>query len=144
MSISITVGTIEDALLVEQSIPEFGDTNTVDDYRNRLGDKPQLILIAKDEDIPVGYKVGYELQEGIFYSWLGGITPSYRRMGLAQQLLEMQETWAQHHGYKLLRVKSMNRFPGMLILLINNRYEIVDLEQESEPVQTKIVFQKQL
>lgn len=144
MGITMGIGTIEEALVVEQSIPEFDGSRTKSDYVERMGDKPQLILVARDGEVPIGYKVGYELEEGMFYSWLGGVQPTYRRLGVAQQLLEMQETWAYHHSYQQLFVKSMNRYPGMLILLIKNGYQIVDMEQKTGSSNVKIVFQKSL
>lgn len=144
MSISIRVGTIEEALSVEQRIPEFTEISTVEECKERIDNKPHLLLIARDNDIPIGYLIGYEAENGIFYSWLGGVSPGYRRMGIAQQLLEMQEIWAQHHGYEQIRAKSRNKYAGMLILLIKNGYQIVDLEQGDSVEQTKVVFQKSL
>lgn len=144
MSISIRVGTAEEALSVEQRIPEFNQLRTVEECKKRIEDKLHLILIARDNDIPIGYLIGYELDNGIFFSWLGGVSPGYRRMGIAQQLLEMQEIWAQHHGYEQICAKTRNRYPGMLILLIKNAYQVVDLEKDDNSGQTKIVFQKSL
>lgn len=144
MSIAIRPGSIQEALQVEDGIPEFTHVHAATEYENRLGSRNHLILIAANEQQPVGFKVGYEREKGLFYSWLGGILPGYRRMGLAQQLMELQEFWAQSNNYDSIMVKSMNRFPGMLILLIKNGYQIVDLDRSTDAQNPKIVFVKKL
>ena len=143
-SISIRPGTIEDAIAVEQGIPEFAPARSAVDYESRIGEKPHLILVAWDGDLPIAYKVGYEEDAQTFYSWVGAVQPAYRRLGLAQQLMELQELWVQSRGYTEVRVKSMNKFPGMLILLIKNGYKIIDVDQSQEPDKAKIVFAKKV
>ena len=148
MAISIEIGTIQDAIAVEAGIPEFGQARTEEDYIARINHRTDLILIAKDiSEIGkrlVGFKVGYALNETTFYSWVGGVIPGFRRLHLAQQMLEKQEAWVKDQGYKQLDVKSMNKFPGMLMLLIKNGYQIFDIENRLEPDVAKIVFRKVL
>jgi hypothetical protein len=36
--------------------------------------------------------VGYELSDGQFYSWLGGVIPEHRQMKVASQLRQLQES----------------------------------------------------
>lgn len=143
-SISIRPGTIEDAVAVEQGIPEFAPAKSAADYESRIGEKPHLILVAWDGEQPIAYKVGYEEDAQTFYSWVGAVLPAYRRLGLAQQLMELQELWVQSRGYTQIRVKSMNKFPGMLILLIKNGYKMVDIDCPQEPDRAKILFAKRV
>lgn len=144
MGIVIAAGTIDEAIEVEAGIPEFDKGRSRQRYESRLATRKHLILIAKDNNRPVAFKVGFEETPTIVYSWLGGVIPGYRRMGLAQQLLEIQETWAESAGYHQIRVKSMNRFPGMLILLIKNAYQIQRVESADKIENNEIHFIKDL
>lgn len=115
---------------LSQQIPELNRPLTHEILAERLDGKTSLILLAFVEGELAGFKLGYEQEETIFYSWLGGVALDFRRLGLAQSLLEYQETWARRQGYNHIQVKTMNRFPGMLNLLINNRYMITELKAD--------------
>ena len=56
----------------------------------------------------------------------------------------VQETWATERNYKHISVKSMNCFPAMLTLLINNGYQITGYENNGTPLNSKIKFTKAL
>ena len=96
------------------------------------------------EDTLVGFKIGYEQSTTQFYSWLGGVHFKYRRLGIAKKLLIKQEQWAAEQGYKHIHVKSMNRFPQMLTMLITNGYHISGYVDKQSTMQSKIKFVKQL
>lgn len=117
------------AQLIElsQQIPELDHPLTNEVLDQRLQGKTCLILVAYVEGELAGFKLGYEQEEAIFYSWLGGVASDFRRLGLAQSLLEYQETWARRQGYNHIQVKTLNRFPAMLNLLISNQYLITEL-----------------
>ena len=115
---------------LSQQIPELNRPLTHEVLAERLDGKTSLILLAFVEGELAGFKLGYEQEETIFYSWLVGVALDFRRLGLAQSLLEYQETWARRQGYNHIQVKTMNRFPGMLNLLINNRYMITELKAD--------------
>lgn len=138
----IKEGSIAQALAVEAEIPEFGSGWSSDRYERRLSGHRHLILIAELDRRPVGYKVGYEQTPAVFYSWLGGVVPSCRGRGVATALRQQQEKWARSNGYERLRVKSMNRFPNMLRLLIGAGYSIRTTEGVGDDL--KIVFEADL
>lgn len=53
-----------------------------------MKDKPKLVFnIALKGD--VGFKIGYELDENKYYSWLGAIDTTYRKRGIASKLMEL-------------------------------------------------------
>lgn len=112
---------------LSQQIPELDHPLTNEVLDQRLQGKTCLILVAYVEGELAGFKLGYEQEETIFYSWLGGVASDFRRLGLAQSLLEYQETWARRQGYNHIQVKTLNRFPAMLNLLISNQYLITEL-----------------
>lgn len=119
-------------LELSKQIPELDRPLTSDSLMARLSGKTCLILFAYVEGELAGFKLGYELETGVFYSWLGGVATDFRRLGLAQSLLDFQETWAGRQGYKMIQVKTMNRFPAMLNLLISNQYLITELNADPQ------------
>jgi GNAT superfamily N-acetyltransferase len=143
MSISIRTGSLDEVLALEESIPEFAKRTALEELRARL-DAVSLILVATLQGVPVGYKVGYASSTNDFYSWLGAVHPQYRGKGIAQALLLYQEQWAYERDFKTITVKSANRFPAMLSLLIANHYQIVGIENSGDADAVKIVFRKLL
>lgn len=145
MTISLVRGTVDAVAEIAQKIPEFSKTLMQADVTARLADRKSHIIIAQHSaEKALGFKVGYEISDTVFYSWLGGVVPRYRRQGIAQQLREAQELWAQTQGYTQIQVKSMNRFPAMLQLLIAADYHISAYEDLGDTDRSKIVFQKTL
>ncbi|WP_252015814.1 GNAT family N-acetyltransferase [Vibrio sp. SCSIO 43140] len=144
MNFDFYVGTIDDALTVDDSIPEFVQKTPKEKLIERLKDKKHLVLIAAHNNKPIAYKIGYELSKSEFYSWLGGVSIDYRKLGIATELREQQEAWALEQGYRAINVKSMNRFPAMLQLLLSSGYKISGYEDNGSVDNSKIHFAKQL
>lgn len=144
MSIKIDIGTLTDIVAISVQIPEFHRETTLERLKARLDGAVHLILVAKLDGAIVGYKVGYQLTDETFYSWIGGVIPTHRKHGIASLLLKHQEQWAIDAGYEQMRVKSMNRYPHMLKMLISNGYEIIGLEGGTDTAERKIIFRKQL
>ncbi len=110
---------------VEAALPEFAHKRGVDAYLARFAGRPHLALLALVDGRPAAYKLGYEQEPGVFYSWLGGVLPGARRLGLAQGLLNAQEDWARALGYRAITVKSTPLFPAMLAFLAKHDYRPV-------------------
>ncbi|PTB85028.1 GNAT family N-acetyltransferase [Pseudidiomarina aestuarii] len=144
MGIKIEIGTLADIVAISAQIPEFDRVTTLERLKARLDGADHLILVAKLDGVIVGYKVGYQLTDDTFYSWIGGVIPTHRKHGIATLLLKHQEQWAIDAGYKQIKVRSMNRYPHMLKMLISNGYEIVGVEIGTDTTERKIVFQKWL
>lgn len=125
---------------LSQHIPELDKPVTTEVLTSRLQDKTCLILLAFVEGELAGFKLGYAQNDQVFYSWLGGVMPDFRRLGLAQSMLEYQETWARAQGYAHIQVKTMNRFPAMLNLLINNQYLISELTADPQNLTDNKLF----
>lgn len=140
----VSVGTIADIVSVESKIPEFKTGFKSDVLKQRLSNKRALILVVKFEGQVIAYKVGYEKTPEHFYSWIGAVAPEYRHKGIATQLRLHQEAWAREQGYKVISVKSMNRFPAMLSMLISSHYSIAGYEDNGSPNNSKIIFTKEL
>lgn len=126
-------------------VPELDNPVSAEYIQQRIGDVPCLILTAYVEDEIAGFKIGYQKADGEFYSYLGGVLPDFRQLGLAQSMLEYQEKWASEQGYKTLSVKTRNCFRGMLKMLVSNRYNIINIEQSPTDINNqKLNLQKQL
>ncbi|KZY44975.1 hypothetical protein A3733_14555 [Pseudoalteromonas shioyasakiensis] len=139
---TVKPASLEELLLVDSQIPEFDGRNTLSKLQAKCADVEHLALVAYIDNEPVAYKLGYALDSNTFYSWLGAVVPKCRGNGIAQALLNAQETWVQEHNYRAIKVKSMNCFPAMLSMLIKNSYAIVGYEDRGCPQASKILFSK--
>ncbi|MBY5993378.1 GNAT family N-acetyltransferase [Ferrimonas balearica] len=128
----IRPGTIDEVVAISQQIPEFNQPYGAEEYQRRLASVPHLIQIAEVEGEAAGFKVGYQLEEGVFYSWMGGILPDFRALGLAREMLLAQEAWANDQGYDRLKVKSRNRYATMVAMLLRHGYGIEAFEAKGD------------
>jgi len=77
----------------------FGDNRATAQRVEQIRNQQGLLLVAYDGVDPVGFKLGYVIQNRTrFFSWLGGVHPDYRRQSIAQALLETQEQYAKTLG----------------------------------------------
>lgn len=151
LQISITKGSIAEAVAVSQQIPEFtyapltvaAETAL---FTKRLHNKPHLILIARVNGEAVGFKVGYErYNKYTFYSFMGGVLPQYRRMGIAKALANAQEAWVKEAGYRRIVFKTRNRFANMLLFGISSGFALVRVKPIGKsPADYHIHLQKNL
>ena len=139
----VRIGTIEEAYKVFMLIPELDRYLSFQELKEKLADN-YLVVVAEHEGILIGFKLGYPVSTSEFYSWLGGVIPAYRNSGVAQTLLDFQEDWVKISGFKSMSVKSMNRFPSMLRLLIKNGYKIKSVENFGDSDKERIEFIKTL
>jgi GNAT superfamily N-acetyltransferase len=139
--IKIIETSFEDVLEVIKNLPEFHSPPTIAETRKRCLNVPYLAIVAEHKGTRIGCKLGYQENKDVFYSWIGGVLPEYRKHGVAQNLLEYQEEWAWRNDYKVIKVKSMNRFPEMLRFLIANSYQVVGVEGNA-PENLKVLFEK--
>jgi GNAT superfamily N-acetyltransferase len=140
---AIREGSLDEILDIHQQVPELEPVADVASYEQRLAGRRWLGLVAEYDGRPAAFKLGYWQNERCFYSWVGGVIPSARRAGLAKALLDAQELRLLQLGVGAVTVKSMNRFPAMMALLITNGYWIVGLEGD-DPATSKICFSKPL
>lgn len=130
-------------LLVNLYSSIFEDAQ-IDFFIERIKQKKDVLsIIAYENDIPIGFKIGYQYNQTVFYSWVGGVLPKYRKRKVASTLAFSQEKWAKKKGYSKLRTKSMNRFKPMLIFNLKKGFDIIQV-YTNESKQTKIVFEKTL
>lgn len=143
-SIHIFPTTIPDIYPLTLQIPEFAPHYPIARFYERLNDRPHLILQANFEGKAAGFKIGYKFDEGIFYSWVGGVLPMYRRKGIAQALADNMETWLHQHQYHTLRMKTHNQFKKMLLFAIRNGFQITNIEEKETIALNRILLEKEL
>ncbi|EOZ99674.1 acetyltransferase, gnat family [Indibacter alkaliphilus LW1] len=143
--IKIRNGSIEEVVALSQQVPEFFQPYSEKIYHERLSCRPHLILIAEVDGELAGFKVGYQsATSGIFYSWMGGVLASYRRMGIATKLADTQESWAKNHGFQKVQFKTRNRLSKMIHFGLNRGFMIVDLIKKDQVQEHRIVMEKNL
>ncbi|WP_195707119.1 GNAT family N-acetyltransferase [Vibrio metoecus] len=140
----IREGSLSEVVQLVEKIHEFAQQETEQSLQARLNNKTGLVLVAENDSGLLGFKIGYELDNETFYSWFGGVAPAARGHGVAQRLLEVQETWALEQGYQCIKVKSRNQFPAMLRLLIRNNYLIEEYEKKDQILESRIHFVKSI
>src|SRR5688572_2364655 len=65
----------------------FPPNREVDYFKRRfMGRYNVLTLLARLDERPVGFWVGFELKPGMFYHWMGAVIPDLRRAGVGRQL----------------------------------------------------------
>lgn len=141
--VEIKVGNIQTAVMLSWKLPEFYEPAGEAEYHKRLNGKRHLILIAWDGEKPIGFKAGYE-KEDYFYSWMGGVLPEYRKMGVAQELADVQENWARKNGFKTIVFKTRNQHKGMLVFALKNGFDIIGFTEKENIAANRILLKKVL
>jgi len=143
-SINIREGTFQNCVHISERIPEFTSPYGVHEYKKRCNNI-HLILIADVENNPVGFKVGYDrFSDESFYSWMGGVLPNFRRMGVAEALAEFQEKWAVENGFKSIKLKTRQKHKAMIQFSLNRGFMIIEKINKEPTEETRIWMEKAL
>lgn len=145
MNFLVRPGTIEEAFELSKEIPELQNRFDKKEYQTRLK-ATHVILIADVAGVPVGFKIGYDryLDGKIFFGWVGGVHPGYRKLGVAKLLLEKMEVWCRVKGYQVLQFKTLNNKKSMIHFAIDQGFEISDFKREGPLGTSNIYFEKKL
>lgn len=146
MSLLIKPSSIEECYRVAQLIPEFSDGQySLEEYYRRVEAKRYIALVAEIDGEPAGFKIGYESEDPqIFYSWMGGVIPKFRKEGVARKLAKEQEKIAQENGFLKIRFKTRNYLKPMLIFALKNGFDIKQVECREDISENRIILEKDL
>jgi GNAT superfamily N-acetyltransferase len=123
----------------------FRPKREIDFFKRRFtGRYNALTLLARLNDRPVGFWIGFELKPGMFYHWLGAVAPDVRRQGVAKQLQEAQQSWARDHGYEYIRCECLNHQREFIHFAIAVGYDIVGIRWDSTHADNLVVFEKSI
>lgn len=103
---------------------------------------PFLLLLAYENQIPVGFKLGFTTENENFYSWLGGILPEYQGLGVGSVLLTQQHEWCLKNKFKSITTKTRNQFVKMISLNLSHGFKITGTEVKN--YETVILMKKDL
>jgi len=142
--VTIQFADIKTIVQLSASIPEFDAPYSAAEFHRRLSATPNLILVAFADGQPAGFKVGYARSSTVFYSWMGGVLPAFRRLGVAATLANAQEDWARQNGYTMVELKTRNRYKAMLCFALNRGFDITGIEVKDSLREMRIFLQKKL
>lgn len=140
----ISAANLETSWQISQRLPEFTDAYSLDEYQRRTSSERYLNLVAWQNGEPIGFKLGYALDDQVFYSWLGGVLPAFRSKGVARSLAGAQEEWMIRQGYREVRMKTRNIHKRMIIFALKSGFNITEVEPQQEVEQYRIYLMKKL
>ncbi|MDC1038225.1 GNAT family N-acetyltransferase [Candidatus Marinimicrobia bacterium] len=142
--IHICERSFQECVYLSSKIPEFNSPYKIEEYKKRCTGK-YLALIAEIDNQSVGFKIGYDrLNDGSFYSWMGGVLPKFRRMGVAYSLANFQEKWAAKNGFSSIVLKTRQKHDGMIAFSLNRGFIITEETQIVIDEGTRIWMEKSL
>src|SRR5262249_28033617 len=76
----------------------FRPGRDLDSFRRRFQGRYNVLqLIARVDDRPVGFFLGFELKPTVYFAWFYGVLPEMRRQGIASQLMDAVHSWARQN-----------------------------------------------
>lgn len=122
----------------------FNSAFNKENFKNKVNAHTDfLYVLAYEKDKLIGFKIGYAEDKNTFYSWLGGVLPDYRKLGISSQMMSLQQNWCQEQGFKKIQTRSRNDFPEMIKLNLKFGYRIIGT-QVSHGDEIKILFEKEI
>jgi predicted GNAT superfamily acetyltransferase len=115
--------------LSQTVFPDFTETYLTDRLARVMVTGLVLVSTRGTDGALLGFKLGYPRDEGVFYSWLGGIHPSIRRQGVGRRLMQLQHDWARKRGYAFVETRTRATNNAMIILNLQSGFTIVGYEE---------------
>ena len=100
--------------------------------RRYLGRHNVVQMVARIQDRPVGFVVGFELKPRVFFLWFLAVLPSHRRAGVASQLLDALHSWCRQNDYESIRFECFNRQRPMLHLALDQDYDVIGIRWDAD------------
>lgn len=123
----------------------FRPTRDAEFFKRRyLGRHNVLQMVARIDERPVGFFLGFELKPSVFFAWFYGVLPDFRRQGIASQLIDAVHDWAREQGYESIRMECHNQHRPMLHLGIALGYDILGIRWDPDRGANLVLFEKTL
>jgi GNAT superfamily N-acetyltransferase len=123
----------------------FRPPRDVEAFRRRYRGRYNILqLVARLQDRPVGFFLGFELKPTVFFAWFYGVLPDFRRTGIASQMIEAVHSWAKQNDYESIRFECHNQHRPMLHLAIALEYDIVGIRWDPDRGDNLVIFEKVL
>ena len=144
-AVEIHIADIPTVVSLSRLVPEFSNPYPEETYQQRIGKREHLLLVASVSQQLAGFKAGYASDKsGYFYSWMGGVLPRFRRMGVAKRLADFQEKWGLERGYSHIHMKTRNMHQNMLLFSISRGFQITRVEASDTIRENRIYLEKKL
>jgi GNAT superfamily N-acetyltransferase len=141
----VPVGPAELKLVAELYNEVFNPPEDEEFLRRRFEGRHNVsMLVAMLDDQHVGFIISFELMASTCFIWLCGVLPEFRRCGIATQLMQGQEAWAQDHHYSILRFECQNQHRPMLHAAITEGYDLVGIRWDTDTASNVVIFEKDL
>lgn len=139
------VGPNEIPVIAELYSQMYRPTRDAEFFRRRyLGRYNPLLMVAHLDGGPVGFYLGFELKPSTFFSWLYGVLPECRRLGIASQLMDAAHAWVREHEYAWIRFECQNQHRPMLHMAISRGYNVHGIRWDADREQNLVIFEKSL
>ncbi len=112
--------------------------------RRFQGRQNVLQMLARLDEKPIGFFLGFELKPTVFFTWFYGVLGDYRRQGVASQLMDAAHAWAKLQDYEYIRFECHNQHRPMLHLAISLGYDIVGIRWDPDRADNLVIFDKYL
>jgi GNAT superfamily N-acetyltransferase len=123
----------------------FRPSRDLESLRRRFRGRYNVLqLVARLEERPVGFFLGFELKPTVYFAWFYGVLPEFRRQGIASQLMDAVHSWAQQNDYESVRFECHNHHRAMLHLAITLEYDIVGIRWDPDRGDNLLIFEKVL
>ena len=118
--------------LCEAVFPDF-DSDYLANRLRHVAD-PHLLLARREDGVPVGFKLGYRRGDSLFYSWLGGVAPEARRIGLAALIMERQHAEVRALGYCHVETRTRAANNPMILLNLRHGFHVAGFEVDAHGI----------
>ena len=123
----------------------FRPTRPLESFQRRyVGRHNILQMVARVDEKPVGFFLGFELKPDTFFACFYGVMPDYRRMSIGSQLMEAAQSWAAQNGYESIRLECHNLHRPMMHLAIDLGYDVVGIRWDADRAANLVIFEKTL
>ncbi len=123
----------------------FRPARDVESFKRRFRGRYNVLqLLARLQDRPVGFFLGFELKPTVYFAWFYGVLPDFRRQGVASQLMDAVHAWAKQNEYESIRFECHNQHRPMLHLAIALGYDIVGIRWDPDRGDNLVIFEKVL
>ena len=139
------VGPEDLPLIVQLYNQIFRPSRDLESFRRRFRGRYNILhMVARIEDRPVGFFLGFELKPTVYFAWFYGVVPEFRRQGIASQLMDAVHAWARDNDYNAIRFECHNQHRPMLHLAIALGYDIVGIRWDPDRGDNLVLFEKAL
>ena len=123
----------------------FRPSRDLESFRRRFRGRYNILkLVARLDDRPVGFFLGFELKPTVYFAWFYGVLPEVRRQGIASQLMDAVHSWARQNEYESIRFECHNQHRPMLHMGIALEYDIVGIRWDPDRGDNLVIFEKVL